>query len=408
MIFEDADKLGFDAERLARLPDFFRSYLDKGRLSGMSILVARDGKVAHLSHRGSSSLEDDGFEIDDSAIFRIYSMTKPITSVAIMTLYEQGLLQLHDPITKFLPAFKNVKVFDSGTARDYTVRDPERMITVHDLLTHQSGLSYDFLFTHPVDAIYRNMKVNGARSEGFDLAGLTDKLAELPLVFSPGTAWNYSVATDVLGRIVEVISGKTLDVFFQENIFDPLGMEDTSFTIADNKRHRLTHNYSRDPLKGTIELADSSARTIYAPGRKFLSGGGGLLSTLGDYYKFADMVRRGGRLGDARILGRKTIDQMTRNHLPDNKTLRDCAMGTFSEVHMGGTGFGLGFSVVIDPSQTPVQSSVRVHSWGGMASTFFWIDPVEDMIVILMTQMMPAASYPLRPQLQQMVYAALD
>ena len=149
----------------------------------MSILVARDGKVAHLSHRGSSSLEDDGFEIDDSAIFRIYSMTKPITSVAIMTLYEQGLLQLHDPITKFLPAFKNVKVFDSGTARDYTVRDPERMITVHDLLTHQSGLSYDFLFTHPVDAIYRNMKVNGARSEGFDLAGLTDKLAELPLVF---------------------------------------------------------------------------------------------------------------------------------------------------------------------------------------------------------------------------------
>ena len=212
--FEDAEKLGFNRQRLDAIPAFFNSYIEKQRLAGISLMVAREGKVAHLSHLGNSAV-DGGFAVNDEAIFRIYSMTKPITSVALMMLYEQGLVQLQDPITKFFPKFKDVRVFDKGTPQDYTTREPERMITVHDLLTHQSGLTYDFMLSHPVDALYRNHKINGARSEKQTLEQLVDKLPELPLVFSPGSNWNYSVSTDVVGRLVEVISGKPLDVFFE-------------------------------------------------------------------------------------------------------------------------------------------------------------------------------------------------
>jgi len=405
--FENAEKLGFNRQRLDAIPAFFSSYIEKQRLAGISIMVARAGEVAHLSHLGNSAF-DGGFSVNDEAIFRIYSMTKPITSVALMMLYEQGLVQLQDPITKFFPKFKDVRVFDKGTPQEYTTREPERMITVHDLLTHQSGLTYDFMLSHPVDALYRNHKINGARSEKQTLEQLVDKLPELPLVFSPGSNWNYSVSTDVVGRLVEVISGEPLDVFFEENIFKPLGMHDTSFTISDEKRHRLMHNYSRSPIDGKITLADSPQRTIYAPGRQFLSGGGGLLSTVSDYHKFADMMRRGGSTPTARILSRKTVAYMTSNHLPDNDTLVNRALGSFSEVTYLGTGFGLGFSVVVDPAQTSTVSSKGNYSWGGLASTIFWVDPVEDITVILMTQMMPSGCYPLRPQLSQLVYAACD
>jgi CubicO group peptidase (beta-lactamase class C family) len=406
-VFEDCEKLGFDRARLDAVPAYFNSYLQREKFAGISISVAREGKIALLSHQGKSAFED-GFALDDSAIFRIYSMTKPITSVAIMQLYEKSIIKLTDPITKFIPAFKDIKVFDKGTPKDYKVRDPERMITIHDLLTHQAGLTYDFLLEHPVDALYRNEKINGARSEKLNTAELCAKLAEMPLLFSPGTAWNYSVATDVLGHIVELASGKTLDAYFKDHICDPLGMVDTFFHIPDDKRDRLMHNYSYDPLKRETKLADSPERTIYRPGRAFLSGGGGLLSTMEDYFKFADMLRRKGTgANGAYILGRKTVDKMTRNQLPHNRTLKQHGFGQFTEVAYPGTGFGLGLSVVMDSGVTVSTTSDGNTSWGGLASTIFWNDPVEDMTVIMMTQLMPAATYPLRPQLSQLVYAAL-
>ena len=406
--FEDADKLGFNPDKVNRLPDFFQSYIDSQRIPGISLLVARDKKIAHLSHSGTSGI-GGGFDIDDETIFRIYSMSKPITSVALMMLVEQSKVMLQDPITKYLPSFKNVKVFESGTPSDYTTREPDRMITVHDLMTHQSGLTYDFMLEHPVDALYRNHKINGAHNEKYDLAEFCDALAEMPLLFSPGDKWNYSVSTDVIGRIVEIASGQNFAEFLSDNIFKPLGMVDTSFTIADDKLGRLINNYSRDPLSHEITLADSAEKTIYRPTRKFLSGGGGLLSTMRDYYIFADMLLRNGTgANGARILSRKTIAYMTANHLPDDKTLLQHGQGSFTEVLFNGIGFGLGVSVVNNPAQTMSPTSLGNYSWGGMASTYFWNDPQEDMVVIVMTQIMPSDSYPLRPQLQQLIYGALD
>ena len=407
LVYEDCEKLGFDRARLEAVPGFFQSYLAREKFSGLSILVARDGKIAQLSHQGTMGFDRDE-PVDDNAIFRIYSMTKPITSVAIMQLYEQGRLLLTDPITKFIPAFKDVQVFEKGTASDYTTRAPERMITLHDLLTHQSGLTYDFMLEHPVDAIYRNHKINGARSEKMDTAGLCAKLAEMPLLFSPGTAWNYSVSTDVLGHIVELISGKALDVYFKDHILEPLGMQDSFFHIPDDKRHRLMNNYAFDPIKRTTTLADSPEKTIYRPGRAFLSGGGGLLSTMTDYFRFADMLRRGGTgANGAHILSRKTVEKMSANQLPHNRTLEEHGYGGFTEVAYPGTGFGLGLSTIINAATTVSTSSVGSTSWGGLASTIFWNDPVEDVTVILMTQLMPSGTYPLRPQVAQLVYAAL-
>ena len=406
-IFEDCEKLGFQRDRLDAIPKFFESYLDKKKFAGLTLLVAREGKVAFLSHQGKTALED-GVDVDDSAIYRIYSMTKPITSVALMQLCEQGKVMLTDPITKFIPAFKDVTVFESGTAKDYTTRAPERMITVHDLLTHQSGMTYDFMAEHTVDAIYRNNGINGARSENMNSAQLCAKLAEMPLLFSPGQHWNYSVATDVVGHIVELVSGQPLDAYFKHHILDPLGMEDTFFHIPDDKRHRLMSNYAFDAISRKTRLVDSPAKTIYAPGREFLSGGGGLLSTVSDYFKFADMLRRGGTgANGARILGRKTVEKMASNQLPNNRTLKDHGFGEFTEVAYPGTGFGLGMSVITNPGVTIATTSKGNTSWGGLASTIYWNDPVEDMTVVFMTQVMPAYTYPLRTQLQQLLYAAL-
>ncbi len=399
---------GFDRARLEAIPTFLTSYLEQEKLAGFSLLVARRGEIALEAHRGRSAFAaDGGFALDANAIFRIYSMTKPITSIGLMMLYEQGKFKLGDPVAKFLPAFGDMRVFRKGTPRQYTTTKPKRQMTVHDLLTHQSGLTYDFMAVHPLDALYRNEKlVSGRRSE--TLAEFCARAAKLPLLFSPGERWNYSIATDVCGHLIEVLSGQTLDAYFDEHIFAPLGMTDTSFTIPDKKRARLTHNYHRDPLKKTIALADSPERTIYAPGRKNLSGGGGLLSTLHDYYRFCRMLLGGGRVGAARLIGRKTLELMTLNHLPGNATLEERGDTIFTESGMTGMGFGLGFAINLGPAATRNVGSPGIFSWGGMASTYFWVDPHEDMIVIFMTQLMPSDAYPARAQLQQLVYAALD
>ncbi len=411
-IYEDARHLGFDETRLARIKPFFDNYIEQNKLSGYGILIARGGKIAHQIFSGHAAFADmndgsENFTPDMDSLFRIYSMTKPITSIALMQLYEQAKFQLYDPVHKFIPTFKNLEVFESGTAQNYTTRKPARDITIHDLLTHQSGLTYDFMFTHTVDAIYRNHRINGARSEKYNLIDFVDKVAEMPLLCDPGAGWNYSVSTDICGRLIEIISGQSLDDYFAEHIFTPLGMDDTSFTISEDKKNRLTHNYSRDPLSRKITLADSPTKTIYKEGREFLSGGGGLLSTMDNYYRFTEMLRQNGRVNDTSIIMPKTLKLMTSNHLPRNETLMEHASGAFSEVSYGGTGFGLGFSVIVNEAATTTVSSRGLYSWGGLASTFFWVDPTEDLVVIFMTQLMPSASYPVRPQLFQLVYGSL-
>ncbi len=397
---------GFDPDRLAALGPFFQSYLDSGRLPNVGMAVMRHGHIVYEHWAGKSAF-DDGFVPDQHSLYRIYSMTKPITSVGLMMLYEQGKFQLHDPVSKFIPAFSDLKVFESGTPREFTTCAPEREMTIHDLLTHQSGLTYDFMMETPVDALYRNAKINGARSEKYALDEFVDRLCDLPLLFSPGTRWNYSVSTDVCGRLIEIISGKSLDRYFYDHILGPLGMADTSFTLAEDQLGRLVNNYNRDPLSSKITLADSADKTVYRPGRKFLSGGGGLISSMHDYLRFCLFLHQGGTLDGQRLLSPSTVAFMTSNHLPDNETLATCASGSFSEVSYQGIGFGLGFSVVADARMTPTVSYHGNYSWGGLANTFFWNDPLNELSVVFFTQMMPSGAYPVRPQLQQLVYAAL-
>ncbi|MBE8220139.1 MAG: beta-lactamase family protein [Alphaproteobacteria bacterium] len=406
MIEDNPEKLGFDAKRLNHLTPFFQQYIDQKKIANFGILIARGGKIAYHKYRGTSAF-NAGFKPNHKSLYRIFSMTKPITSIALMQLYEQGKLMLLDDITKFFPAFKNVKVFDGGTTTKYKTRDPDRMINVHDLMTHQSGLTYDFMMEHKVDALYRKAKIDGARSERYDLAGFVDALAEMPLIASPGDKWNYSVSTDVIGRIIEIVSGQPLDEYLEQHIFKPLGMKDTSFVVPDSKIKRLMHNYSRDPATRKIKLVDSPERTRLRAPCKFLSGGGGLVSTMEDYFRFTEMLRNGGKLGGKRIIGRTTLAHMLTNQLPNNATIPERAEGAFAEVTSEGTGYGLGFSVVINPGLVPMAGSLGNYSWGGIATTSFWNDPVEDMNVIFMTQLMPSRSYPIRTQLQQLVYAAL-
>ena len=259
-----------------------------------------------------------------------------------------------------------------------------------------------------VDAIYRNRKIDTLNTT-MTLETFCDEIAKAPLLFSPGERWNYSNATDVLGRIVEVVSGKPLDVFFKEEIFNPLGMNDTGFHAKESEHHRLMACYSRNPLSGEIKLADprGSESRAFASVPALLSGGGGLVSSIGDYYKFCRMLARGGELNGARLLSPKTIEYMTRNHLPQDKTIAEMGDKTFSEARMDGSGFGLGFAVTTDTVASRQPGSEGAYSWGGLASTYFWIDPLEDLICIQMTQLMPSSSYPIRPQLQQLVYASI-
>ncbi len=400
---EDA---GMSSERLARLPDYFQTYLERKKFSGLSMLISRGGKVVHQSHQGVMDW-DTGQPIEADTLFRIYSMTKPITSVALMMLYEEGAFRLEHEVFRYLPEFRDVQVFDSGNADNFTTRAPDRPIQVCDLLTHTSGLTYDFIVQHPVDKLYRRAKLRGIGAEDMKLEAFVHKLAEQPLVFSPGTKWNYSFATDVCGRLVEVLSGKPLDRFFEERIFQPLGMSNTFFRVPQDKAHRLASCYERDPQTKEITLQDPGATSVYLNDRAFLSGGGGLVSSLGDYHRFCRMLLNGGVLDGARILSPTTIDFMTQNHLPGGKTMVEMGDETFSETRMDGSGFGLGFSMVLSAVEAMAPVSEGAYSWGGAASTYFWIDPAEELIGIMMTQFMPSGAYPMRPQFQQLTYAAI-
>lgn len=396
-------EVGFDPERLRRIDDHFAQYVDSGKLPGTLALVARHGKIAHLSTCGWRDIEA-GAPLTSDTLFRIYSMTKPVTSVAAMMLHERGLFELTDPVSDHIPAFADQRVYTGGTADQPQTRPAVEPTRIWHLLTHTAGLTYGFHHLHPVDRMYREAGFefgNGDR----DLATCCDEWARLPLLFDPGQRWNYSVATDVLGRLVEVVSGQQLDEFFRENILEPLGMHDTCFTVPESETDRLAALYRAD-RRGEAVRHDKFGRAALQP-QKALSGGGGLVSSAHDYHRFATMLLRGGELDGVRLLGNRTLRYMTRNHLPGGADLETLAMGAFSEASNAGKGFGLGFAVTDDPVAGKVLSSTGEFFWGGLASTAFWVDPAEDMTVLFLTQLMPSSTHPLRSQLHQLVYQSL-
>ncbi|MEV1288202.1 serine hydrolase domain-containing protein [Micromonospora sp. NPDC049679] len=401
----DPEYVGFDSGRLARIDEHFGRYVDDGRLAGWQIVVTRRGEVAHSSTYGLRDREA-GRPVESDTLWRIYSMTKPLTSVAAMMLWEEGRFELTDEVSRWIPALGDVRVYDKGSAlRPFTVPAVEP-IRIWHLLTHTAGLTYGFMQTSVVDALYRAAGYDLSTPVGVDAAGACGAWARLPLLFQPGSAWGYSVATDVLGHLVEVISGQSLDEFFAERILGPLGMTDTRWWVEEGEGSRLAALYAPHPATGqAVRLEQAGARALEKP--EFLSGGGGLISTAADYHRFTQMLLREGELDGVRLLGNRTVRFMTRNHLPGGKDLAQLSAGGFAETVLDGIGFGLGFAVVQDPVPSRVPSSVGEYYWGGLASTAFWVDPKEEITALLFTQLVPSSTHPLRPQLRQLVYSAL-
>lgn len=396
---------GFDTTRLHRIDDHFRRYVDDGRLAGWQVMVSRRGETAHHSTSGVRSLENNEPFTEDTVV-RLYSMTKPLTTLAAMQLVEQGRIQLKDPVAKFIPAFSATPVYRSGSIQKPTTEPQTLPMLVWHLMTHMSGLTYGFHNTHPVDAMYRNQGFEWGQPEGLDLTACCERWAQLPLVFQPGTEWNYGISTDVLGRIVEVVSGLDLEEYFQQHILGPLGMTDTSFYIDDaNRKSRLAELYIPHPETGAATLAPAFLRRPERP--SMLSGGGGLYGTAADYVRFCQMILNGGFLDSERVIGRHTLDYMGKNHLPGNVDLEAIGRPLFAESAFVGVGFGLGFSVVIDAAASKVPSSTGEMAWGGAASTAFWVDPAEDLAVVFLTQLLPSSTHAIRPELKQLVYQAL-
>jgi CubicO group peptidase (beta-lactamase class C family) len=399
----DTKPTGLSGKRLERITEHLdRNYVSAGKITGCQTLVARHGHVAYFKSIGLSDREN-GTPMADDTIFRIYSMTKPITSVALMQLWEQGRFQLNDPVEKVIPEWRDMKVYVSGEGEAMVTRPAARPMTFAHLLSHRSGLSYGFT-DHPVDRAYGGADV--IRGRGETLRTFVERLADLPLMYDPGDRWMYSYSTDVCGYLVEAISGKPFDQYLQEEIFAPLGMADTAFKVAPEKAHRLAANYMRQPDK-TMALIDAPATSTYLREPTFISGGGGLTSTTADYLRFAEMLRRGGELDGERMIGSRTLRMMTQNHLPGGASLAGLAIGLFSEAKYEGTGFGLGFAMTIDKVAAGLPCEGEFF-WGGAASTYFWVDPKEDLLAIFMTQLMPSTTFDFRGQLKDIVYAAIE
>lgn len=403
--FAPPASIGFAPDRLAAIDAFVKArYLDTGKLPNAQLLIARDGKIAHFSHQGAA--REGGAAVDEGSIYRIASMTKPVTSIAFMQLVEQGTVALDTPVHHVLPEFKGLGVYNGGgggvpfVTRPTT--EPMRMI---DLLRHTSGLTYGFQNRGNVDAAYREGRIESWHGH-LDLNGFVAALGKLPLEFSPGEAWNYSVSTDVLGAVVERVSGQTLDAYFEENIFAPLGMHDTGFMVPADKIDRLTDCYTFKPGEGRV-MYDQGEKSAWSRKPTLLSGGGGLVSTALDYHRFCTMLLNGGTLDGARIIGRKTLDLMVMNHLPGGKDLSALSRSLFSETQNAGTGFGLGFAMNIDVARSMIPGSVGEFYWGGMFSTAFFVDPVERITMVFMTQLSPSGLYPIRRELKTMIYSAL-
>lgn len=397
--------VGIDHHQLGRVHQHLRDrYIEPVKIPGSLTLVERNGETCLLDVQGHRDLER-GTPMTADTIFRIYSMTKPIVSVALMTLYERGMFALTDPVHRYIPSWQNLQVRTGGSYPNFTTEPCKRPMTIADLLSHTSGLTYDFLEATEIDHAYRELEVARVR-HGSTLQTMIDQLAELPLEFSPGERWNYSVATDVLGYLIEVISGRPLPDFLQSTIFEPLSMVDTSFNIAADKVDRLASCYQRDMNK-SLALIDDGQASAYRD-RTFFSGGGGLLSTASDYQRFCKMLLAGGTLDGKRVIGSRTLGLMTRNHLPGGQDMSRFALGSFSETAYEGVGFGLGFANRLDPAANGSSCSEGSYYWGGLASTLFWVDPREELIVIFMTQLIPSSTFNFRGQLESIIYGALN
>lgn len=395
-------RAGFAPERINRITEHLdKNYIAPGKIAGCQTLVARHGHIAHFKSQGLMDRERRK-PLTDDTIFRLYSMTKPIASVALMTLFEQGHFQLNDPVSRFIPTWRDHKVWVSGEGASMETAAPARPMTMRHVLSHTGGLTYGAT-NHPVDRSYREAGVG--RGAGEKLSGFADKLAKVPLRYQPGERWMYSLSTDVCGYLVEAISGKCFDQYLQETIFDPLDMKDTSFMVAPRKGDRFAANYERQADK-TLKLIDDPARSNYLKQPTFFSGGGGLTGTTADYLRFCEMLRRGGELDGMRILGPRTIELMHLNHLGGGKDLSQMAIGAFSETAYEGVGFGLGFAMTLGQVEAGALGGGDYY-WGGAASTIFWVDPKEDLVVIFMTQLMPSATFNFRGQLRNIIYSAI-
>jgi CubicO group peptidase (beta-lactamase class C family) len=390
----DPAEAGFDPERLTRIDRHYQRYVDEGKLPGFLAVIARDGQVIHVAKGGYRDVEA-GLPVELDTQFRIYSMTKPITSVAAMLLWEEGAFELTDPVERFIPAFADARVWAGGSQNKPLTVPAIEPVRMWHLLTHTAGLTYGFHYAEPLDGIYRAHGFEFGSPKGMDLEAVTDAFAAFPLLFQPGTEFNYSVSTDVLGRVIEVVSGQPLDAFLKARVFDPLGMVDTSFGGADPDRCAALYS------PGLVREDRMGSAAFGTP--RFLSGGGGLVSTAADYHRFTSMLSAEG----APLLGSRTLRYMGRNHLPGGRALKDVARPTISETQNAGMGFGLGFSVVLDPVGTKTLCSEGELAWGGLASTTFWVDPKERISVQFFTQLMPSSTYPLRSQLRQLTYSAL-
>ena len=395
---------GLSGPRLQHIDRFIQEkYLDTGKLPCALTLVERNGHVAHSSALGHMDLERKR-PLQEDTIFRIYSMTKPLTSLALMMLVEEGRISLDDPVHRYIPQWRELGVYEGGFIGGFRTRRTSAPMRVVDLMRHTSGLTYGFQQRTNVDAAYRKLHL-GEIPTAVSLEQMIDELAKVPLEFSPGSAWNYGISTDVVGYLVGQVSGQPFEQFLRSRILDPLNMTDTNFMVPAAKAARFAACYAATP-KGGMVLQDDPQTSFFLKPPTFVSGGGGLVSTAADYLRFCRMLLNGGELDGVRLVSPKTLELMSHNHLPGGKDLPDLAVSLFSEVTYAGVGFGLGFAVSVSPARGLLPGSPGDISWGGLASTYFWVDPREPLIVIFMTQLTPSATYPIRRELRTLVYSA--
>ena len=392
---------GMSESRLSRIGAHLEKYVAAGKLPCASVMVTRDGIETYFFATGYADVERK-LPVSRDTVFRIYSMTKPITSVALLTLYEHGLFQLDDPVSKHLPAWENLKVYESGEGSNIKTRDLIQPMTLKHLLTHTSGLTYGFMQNHPVDALYREKQVGGG--PGRTLDHMIESLAEIPLLFEPGSRWHYSVATDVCGYLVQHFSGMALDEYVSKTILDPLEMRHSGFCVNPSAASHLAACYNHHP--SGFRLQDNPVESNYHRRPTYLSGGGGMVSTMDDYMNFARMLLGDEKPQEEPILGAHTRRYMLSNHLPGGVDLAAMGQSVFSETSFAGVGFGLGFSVVVDPVESAVLDSRGTAGWGGAASTYFWIDPTEGIALVFMTQLLPSSTFPIRRELKTLVNQA--
>lgn len=402
----DPGKAGFDANRLDRLKTWMQRYIDAGKIPFGHVVVSRDGMPIFSHHAGMADLEA-GRPYTEDALVRFFSMTKPVTAVAYMQLEEQGLVHLDDPLEKWLPEFAQTPVFERVAPRVNSRRPRRQSIRMHDLLRHTSGLTYGLFMGDPVAAEYLRERTDFEPHDG-TLADVCARLARIPLAHEPGERWTYSVSLDVLGRVIEVVSGKPLDQYFQDHILGPLGMDDTAFQVPAEKKHRLTalYNKTADEKLELDETGEGASKADQSNPVTCFSGGSGLVGTMADYLKFVEMLRNGGQgANGAQILGARTVKLMASNHLEGD--IASMGVDSFAEVSFHGVGFGLGMYSILDPAKTGMICTPGEFGWGGLASTVFWVDPVEGVTTVFLTQQIPSSGYPLRRELRAHVYGAL-